>query len=194
MTEQKKLRQRWADGAIVQIDLKDGTYGYGVVIEYGLIGFFDYKSSNTEVNQDEILKSKILFKIWVIKYAVTQVWPIIGKMKLSEEIKEEPKFFKYNSMHHRYEIYSHDGKDIPTTWEACKDLECIAVWEPQHVRERLRDYFAGRPTYQVECFRSQHIKEFPKIVEFYKEQGFSYEDIHERYEKDDDAWGPAQLT
>jgi len=35
----------------------------------------------------------------------------------------------------------------------CEGLERCAVWEPEHVEDRLRDHFAGKPNVWVESLR-----------------------------------------
>ena len=48
-----------------------------------------------------------------------------------------------------FSIY-HQGNILPATYEEIKNLECAAVWEPEHVEDRLRDYFSGVPNVWVE--------------------------------------------
>lgn len=43
-----------------------------------------------------------------------------------------------------------NGKIRRATKMACEGLERAAVWEPEHVEERLRDLYVGKPNIWVE--------------------------------------------
>lgn len=123
----------------------DGTaHVYARVLEPPLFAFYDSKS---EINLpiEEILSRSILFTIWVMKHAVTSGrWEIVGNIPLEEHLRGAPRFFKQDALHPgKFYIYN-DEQDIPVAREACIGLERAAVWEPEHVEERLRDHYAGR--------------------------------------------------
>jgi hypothetical protein len=43
--------------------------------------------------------------------------------------------------------------ETPATAQECAGLEVAAVWDPEHVEDRLRDHFDGRPNIWVESIR-----------------------------------------
>lgn len=103
----------------------------------------------------DIVRHKIAFKVDVMNYAITDGdWPVIGNVPLEAELLEEPLFFKKDSITGELTIYRDSTQEeIPATRAQCRGLECAAVWEPEHVVERLNDHFAGRPNRWVELMR-----------------------------------------
>jgi hypothetical protein len=67
---------------------------------------------------------------------------------------EQPWFFKEDPISHALSRYRGGGGDeVPASAEQCEGLECAAVWEAEHVVERLSDHFAGRPNAWVESMK-----------------------------------------
>lgn len=138
----KRIRMKVGD--IVKIDLGDGLHGYGRYLE-SVFAFYDC-FSNDDVAISKIIGSKVLFKLWVMDYATKKGrWPVIGNVPLEECMKEKPKFYKQDPITKKLYIYVDCINDIPATREECEGLECAAVWDPEHVEDRLRDFLAGRP-------------------------------------------------
>lgn len=165
-------RQKRITGGIIKIPLDDGFYTFGRICEEPLIAFYDIRSRSNH-SLDEIISRPILFRICVYNYAVTRGgWEIIGKAPLEDELLETPKFYKYDSFFKRYEIYSPDGKDLPSTWEECKNLELASVWEPGAVEQRLKDHFDNRPCWYLESEKPDWT--FLPIDEFYKQYGYDF--------------------
>lgn len=136
--------QKRISGSVVRVPLDGDLYGYGLVLDEPLIAFFDIRAS-VEQPLDDIVASPVLFKLWVMNSAITRGrWEVVGKVGVPEEMRQSPVFFKKDAMNGKLTLY-HDGQETPATREQCVELECAAVWEPQHVEDRLRDHFAGRP-------------------------------------------------
>ena len=149
----KKRRQRRVHGSILQIDLGDGTFAFGQVLEPPLIAFFDLRLSSVP-SLAEIVGSQVAFSIWVMKYAVTRGdWPVIGRVEVPEGLNERPPFFKKDAISGSLSITYTGAEEIPATPEEVAELECAAVWDPEHVEERLSDHFAGRPNKWAESMR-----------------------------------------
>lgn len=151
MTIKKKKRVKLLEGQVLYIDLNDGTHAYGRVLEEPLIAFYDkpYQGGQAPLIE-EVVALPIAFKIWVMNYAVTKgIWPVIGHVPLTPDLKKTPLFFKQDAMNGQLAIYQSIPELAPTyerpaTYEECLGLEVAAVWDPEHVEERLRDHFAGR--------------------------------------------------
>lgn len=156
-------RNKWEPGNVYSIPLEDGEFAFGIVIKDPLMAFFDCKLNNIPP-LEYFKRSKILFKIWVMKYALTKrtsKWKLIGQIDLTEELSEIPTFYKFDLIDKEFSTYhSEDGIVIenPVTREECFDLECAAVWGPEHVEERLNDYFAGRENITVKMFSAKNRK------------------------------------
>jgi hypothetical protein len=145
-------RQTRKPGDIFKIDLKDGKCAFGRVLENPLYAFYDLQAEITP-DLDHILSRPILFKVWVMKYAITKnIWEVIGHLPLESNLEISPRFFKQDDISKKLSIY-HDGKETPASIRECEGLECAAVWDPRHVEDRLRDHFAGRKNKWVESLK-----------------------------------------
>lgn len=140
----KKTRRRIGD--VVAIALKDGSFAFGRVLMEPLMAFYALRAERIPTLTD-IVSSNIAFKVCVMNYAITHGdWPVLGNIPLEKSLTAEPLFFKRDSITGALSIYRDStGEEVPATAEECAGLECAAVWEPEHVLDRLEDFFAGRP-------------------------------------------------
>ena len=90
----------------------------------------------------------------MLRYAVTRGrWKRVGHKPISDaEARPPAKFIRDLLAPGRYRIYE-DGKMRKATRKECEGLEAAAVWDPEHVEDRLRDHYAGRPNKWVESLR-----------------------------------------
>ena len=141
-------------GGILEIPLGDGTFCYAKALQNPLYGFFDLRVHSRPPISD-ILVRPFLFKVWVMRFAETSGrWKRIGKEPISAAEEISPIFFKSDALHpERLSIYW-DGVETPTTASEIRGLECAAVWDPEHVEERLRDHYSGQPNKWVQSLRS----------------------------------------
>jgi len=155
MTQNK--RTRWREGDVVSIDLGGGQICFGRTLKFPLMAFYDIKTDRA-LPVEEIIRHPILFKVWVARYAITKrIWPIIGHFPLEKELQKTPLFFKQDPVTTRLYIYQDSGRDIPATLEQASGLERAAVWDPEHVVDRLNDHFAGRPDRYAEMRRPKPV-------------------------------------
>jgi hypothetical protein len=139
-------------GDVFQVPLKDGSLGFGRVLNDPVYAFYDFRSSKPAPINDIILRP-ILFKIWVMKYAITKGrWPILGHVALEDDLQKPAYFFKQDLISKELFLYS-EGLERPASPEECVRLERAAVWEPEHVEDRLLDLFEGRPNQWVEVVK-----------------------------------------
>lgn len=149
-TQSKRIRRRVGD--IVKIPLAENSYCFGRVLQEPLMAFYDLLVS-TVPDIGRISSSPILFKVWVMNKAITSGrWPVIGNADLDKEITSVPEFFKQDPVSKAFSKYS-DGKEKPATQSDCIGLERAAVWEAEHIEDRLRDYYAGRKNKWVESLK-----------------------------------------
>jgi hypothetical protein len=131
--------------------LGDGFHSYGGVLPKGTYGLYDIRTTE-ELPLEEIIKRPILFKVAVMRYAITQGdFPVIGIFPVEDNLKEVPNQFIHNTIADKLDIYlTATGEIRRPSWEEVKDLECCSVYEPEHVVEPLNDHFAGRPNAFIE--------------------------------------------
>lgn len=157
----KKVVKR-EPGQIARIELGQGTFSYAQILREPLIAFFDaLYDSNEKPSVEEITSSPVAFTLMVMNHAITQGrWPVIGRTDIPPERQAPPSFCKQDAITGRLSIYQEVPElaphyERPAKIGECLNLEAAAVWEPEHVEDRLRDHFAGRPNKWVEQLRLQ---------------------------------------
>lgn len=82
-------------------------------------------------------------------------WPVVDYRPLEPELLSPVDYFIKDRLTGQYSIYrSSDGHTRESNFEECKGLEAAAAWEAEHVEDRLRDHFAGRPNAWAEQLRA----------------------------------------
>ena len=149
----KPKKQKRVVGDIVRIDLGDGFHAYARVLDGALFAFYDCRVKE-ELPIDRIVRCPILFQISVMNYAIKQGrWKVIGHVTLEDSLKNPPPRFIQDPLRpESFSIYE-KGKIRPATKEEAIGLECAAVWDPEHVEDRLRDHYAGRKNKWVESLK-----------------------------------------
>lgn len=151
----KKKKQKWRAGDVVSITLDDGRFAFGRVLNLPLMAFYDYVAIEVPPIQ-EIIAKEVIFRVWVMKYAVTSgAWPIIGFAPLTPELETTPVFFKQNRITGALQLYFGAGQERPASPQEVQGLERAAVWEPEHIVDRLRDHFAGRENIWVRSLKPE---------------------------------------
>ena len=147
------MGQRRKIGDIYEIDLGDGTHCYCMALGEATVVFFDLRT-RSQVSVSDICQRPKLLTIAVMNHAVTRGrWKRVGHKTLTDaEARSPAKFIKDLLAPGRYQIYD-NGKIREATREECEGLEAAAVWEPEHVEDRLRDHYAGRANIWVESLR-----------------------------------------
>jgi Immunity protein 26 len=156
MSEKKRVKRRVGD--VVSIPLGSHLYGFAIVLEDPLFGYFDYRSSRPDPPLAEVVAARLAFKVWTMKHEVVRGnWPIIGRINEQGALAERPWFYKEDPLTHRLSKTRDGSEELPVTEEEVMTMERAAVWEPIHVVDRLRDHFAGVPNKWVESMKpGQH--------------------------------------
>lgn len=154
-------RQRRTIGAIVEVDLGDGHYTYARILDEASFAIYNLHSTSKVSDITAIISRPILFIVAVYDYVITQgTWLKIGSAPLEEHLRILPMQFIQDAL--RPEFFSHynpnTGEITPTTKEECRGLERAAVWDANHVVDRVRDHYAGKPCIwlksELELFKS----------------------------------------
>jgi hypothetical protein len=149
MASGKKVRRNVGD--IVKIPLSDGSHSYAIVLPAPRFAFLDYRGRQ-ELPAADVVRVQPLFQLLVMDYAVTSGrWPRIGHVQPPASFLQFPVFFKQDPINKKYSLYTGNGREVPATREQCEGLERYAVWDPEHVEERLLDHYSGRPNRWVEA-------------------------------------------
>ena len=135
------------EGSLLRINLGDGTDAFARVLPNSQIAVYAHRLPHTDVPPPSIFGSKPLWKLTVMKSAlISGRWHVAGFRPLEPELTSPVEYFMRDQLTGRYSVYrSSDGHIRESTFEECKMLEAAAAWEAEHIEDRLRDYFAGRP-------------------------------------------------
>ena len=140
-------RQKITIGSILEISIENSYYVYAQILGKASYVFFNLKSSEKLINLEILKNAKILFINAVYNDVVNSGrWLKVGKISIREDLKTFPlKFIHWPHDKIKWGIYDPNTGEIRnSTKEECKGLEVAAVYEAEHIEERLSDYFAGR--------------------------------------------------
>jgi hypothetical protein len=151
----KRIRRR--EGDILKLDLGEGRHSYAQVGGDPLIVFFEGAFTD-DVPLDEVPQLPVLFRIWVHDDAIKKgIWPVLGNQPLAADNSVEPFFYKQDGFTGALSLYhstfAATGWERPASATECEGLECAAVWDPEHVEDRLRDHYDGRANQWVESLK-----------------------------------------
>lgn len=135
------------------IPLGSGQFGYCRALTFPNAEFYDLRS-DIVLDANKVVEAPVAFRIWVMKYAFTgRRWKRLGNVSLRPT--ETGKIWWYFKDHDNGEFFrTRDGlEEIPASWSEVQHLECAAVWDPEHIEDRLRDHFGGRPNKWVESLK-----------------------------------------
>lgn len=144
-------KKRWTSGSIVKIPLPDGTHTYGLLREEPLISVFDVRTVE-DLAAEDVARRPVLFAVWVMARALG-LWPVVGVVTLSPAMKRAESFVKRDRISGRVSTYT-EGRERPPEPNEPEMLEVAAVWEPEHVVDRVGDHYAGRPNKWAESLRN----------------------------------------
>ncbi len=147
-------KQRITEGAILEINIDNQYYVYAQILTKGLgYAFFDLKSKLKIQDLTILQKANILFIVTVYNDIITQgIWVKVGKLPIRNNLLVQPmKYIQDIQNPNNFELYNPNTGEIKkATREQCVGLECAAVWEANHVVDRIRDYYLGRSNIWVE--------------------------------------------
>lgn|GEM_PF-197253 len=146
-------RQRITIGSILEINIENEYYTYAQILAHGICVFYDYQARNQLKDFSILENAPLLFFLCVYNQVITQGdWLKVGKMPIREDCKTLPNQFIQDMCDpDKVEMYiTETGEIVPSTKEECIGLERCAVWDSNHVEDRIRDHYLGVPCIWVE--------------------------------------------
>ncbi|MDR3693813.1 immunity 26/phosphotriesterase HocA family protein [Mucilaginibacter sp.] len=138
------MRQKEIIGAFLRVPIDEKDHTYGRIISKLVYAFYDFKTDLEITNLELIEKSNVLFKLIIHRDAVTKgYWKIIGIKELPEDLKVPVPFFKQEIGNPDECSIVAEDESRKATQQQCVGLERLAVWEHDHIEQRLRDYYNG---------------------------------------------------
>jgi len=132
-------------GALVEVDLGEGSYAYARIVSKSELAFYDVLVKGAPSCYEAIYTQAIAFVIAVMNTAVrSNRWKIVDEKLLERELAQERLYFMQDTLTGQYSVYySVTGEIQPSCKEICVNLERAAVWDAQHVEDRLRKHFSS---------------------------------------------------
>lgn len=149
------VRHKITPGDIVKIQFSEHFHTYGRVLLHGRVAIYDCKTETDIADLDVILKCPVLFYTVPYDYTIKcGHWKIIGNHPLEEMLKKPlPQFLQDRTNPYECQLVYGEWDLHDALYYECIGLERVAVWAPEHVEERIRDYYDGKPNDYVEHFK-----------------------------------------
>lgn len=141
-------RQHITIGSIVEIDIEGQYYVYAQIARNKQCVFWDFRTKSRLNDLSQLNGKPVLFIVDVYNYVISRgFWQIIGKMPLEERLSILPNQFIYHRNENpEFELYNpNDGTISPSSMDECRYLERAAVWDKNHIEDRIRDHYNGKP-------------------------------------------------
>jgi hypothetical protein len=130
-------------GSILNIDLGNGYHSYARILKNAEYAFYDIKT-NIDIEVDEIISKPILFILSVYDDVITNGrWEIVGEKPLESSFDALPMNYIQDPIDpNKFQIYDpNTGEMFDAQKEDCIGLGEAAVWDAEHVEERIRKYY-----------------------------------------------------
>jgi hypothetical protein len=141
---QAMKKMRWQPGSVVRKRLNDSWTYYARLLEFPWVAFYRYRTKEPFDDVAKIVGHEVLFTIAAHKDLLAPgEWETVGLVPLEPTLHPPGAQAIWDDADH-CQIIDRDGNIRPATPKECAGLEPAAVWEPEHIADRLQDAFAGR--------------------------------------------------
>ncbi|MBV1851784.1 Imm26 family immunity protein [Catellatospora tritici] len=147
----------------MRVPLGDGRFAYGRQLWSVNAEFYDHVDlSEKPIDLLELVEKPVAFTVWVSDRCFKRNgrWTLLDSVPLLErELRRLDVKFQQDVTGQAITIASRScppslyfSRRLATA-EECENVEREAIWSPEHVEDRLRDHFDGRPNKWVESLR-----------------------------------------
>ena len=146
-------RQKITIGSVLEINIENQYYVYAQILTKSECVFFNFRSEITISDLKLLDNSEVLFYLAIYNDVITKgKWLKVGKLPVRDNFKILPLNFIQDIQNtDNFELYNpNTGEIVKATREKCEGLEYAAVWEANHVEDRIRDYYLGVSNVWVE--------------------------------------------
>jgi hypothetical protein len=141
-------------GDIVRIGFTPELHTYGQVLVDPYVAVYDCPTADEIGDMASVAGRPILFTVAVAHRALSRDWQTVGKAPQDSALPAVPLFFMQDRFNPQScKIIDAQGTMRPVTPQECAGLEAAAVWDAEHVAQRLRDHYAGRPNAHLESMK-----------------------------------------
>jgi hypothetical protein len=147
--------RRWMPGTIVRKRLDDGFTYYAQLLNFPWVAFYDLRMEEADEDLEDLARMTahpILFTVSAHKDLLADgEWEPIGRLPLDGSLRPpHQQFIQDPNDPSDCQIIDDQGNLRAATPEECEGLEAAAVWEPEHIADRLMDHYAERPNLWLE--------------------------------------------
>jgi hypothetical protein len=137
---------------VIRKTLEDGFTYYGRLLRFPWVAFYDFRTKEPVDDLTTTVANPTLFTVAAHKDLLADgEWKSVGILPLEESLRPPRAQFIQDPFDPRKcRIIDLTGNSRSATPEECEGLERAAVWEPEHIADRLMDHYAGRPNIWVE--------------------------------------------
>lgn len=161
----RKIREKL--GQIFKVLLDNNYMTFGQVTGQQLYTFFDIKIpiNFEKVSFSQIVSQSIIFRLCVGSYAINYGrWEVLSTLRPKDDLLKGVVQYSYDDLRDVFTVWDDNGKR-ESCWQECKNLEPFAVWQAEHVEERLKNHFNGVPCIIYERLKPK-FAQCPKIINY----------------------------
>jgi hypothetical protein len=137
--------KRWQPGNVIRKSVEDGWTYYGQLLEFPWAVFYRRRTQDPDADIAAITASPVAFTVAAHKDLISMgEWRSIGSTGIPAGVAPPAEQAIWDDPDH-CRIIDLQSNMRAATVEECDRLEVAAVWEPEHIEDRLSDVFAGRP-------------------------------------------------
>jgi hypothetical protein len=145
------MARRASPGNIWKVPLSDGSHTFARELQHPFAAIYDARNL-AENDTDRIAKRPVLFVV-VVHDSTFREWIKVGSRPVEPEIRIPDRFRQDIADPSNCRIVNADGVERAATIDECEGLEPQAVWETEHIDERIIAYYQGRPSEFVESLK-----------------------------------------
>lgn len=145
------------EGSLLRFSLGTGVDAFARVLANSQVAIYSLQwPHGIDVPWSTVYESKVLWKLTVMKSAlISGRWSVVDHRPLEPELTTPVEYFIRDHITGKYSLYrSSDGHTMASSFDECKALEAAAVWDAEHVEDRVRDYFSRRPNAWAEQLKA----------------------------------------
>lgn len=157
-------RQKITIGSVLEIPINGEYYIYAQILEKSNYAFFDFKFKEQLTDFNILNEKPILFIISIYSHIINKgEWLKVGKIDIREELEVLPMNFIQDVLNpNSFEFYNpNTGEIAPATKKEIIGLERAAVWDKNHVEDRIKDFYNKVPCVWLEEDRKLFNKKLP---------------------------------
>jgi hypothetical protein len=145
-------------GNILEIDLRDGTRTFARELKHPFVAIYDGRAL-PDADPSRIVTLPVLFVLAVHDSAFRE-WKKVGFEPLAEgEIEIPDQFIQDIADPSKCRIVDARGVERKATVDECDGLEAAAVWDLEHIVERISAHYKGEPSEFAESLKLERPKQ-----------------------------------